>query len=231
MRAKDRYRKGQVVARDGRHEEALREYEWFHDHALEDEPALYGVRLSFALANWVDLGKIYPPALASLQAVRDRKSARLRAGEGDRELFHDVEAINESLGDYECTYDLLVDILQQRPDLAKKCAGLAMRSIVHVGDFALARGFIDEPEQSVRRWARMLNQDVADLASEPPSEVPKLEAYVHNYADRVTLLLSVLRGVGEELLANSTHQQALSCIESDAVRDAVGEALNNGREG
>jgi hypothetical protein len=230
MSARDRYREGQAAARSGRHEEALRDYEWFHDHALEDEPALYGVRLSFALSDWVDLGRVYPPALLSLRSVRDKKSECLRAGDGNRELFHDVAAINESLGDHKSTYDLLVDILQQRPDLAEKCAGLAMRSIVHAGDFALARTFIKKPEQSVRSWVRMLNQDVAELASEPPSEVPKLEAHVQNYAERVTLLLSVLSGVGEQSLANSIRQQALSCIESPSVRGAVSEALGEAPE-
>jgi hypothetical protein len=230
MRAIDRYRKGQAAARSGRHDEALREYEWFHDHALEDERALYGVRLSFALSDWVDLGKVYPPALLSLRSVRETKSARLRAGDGSRELFHDVVAINESLGDPKSTYDLLVDIVEQRPDLAENCASLAMRSIVHVGDFALARRFISDPERSIRSWARMLNEDVADLAKEPPSEVPKLEAHVHNYAERVAVLLSVLRGVGEQSLANSLNEQALSCIESPPVREAVSEALTKGPE-
>jgi hypothetical protein len=61
-----------TAAGEGRHEEALREYIWFHDHALELEPALYGVRLSFALAYWVELAQDYPAARTALEGIRDR---------------------------------------------------------------------------------------------------------------------------------------------------------------
>lgn len=235
MTAKDRYRNGQVAARNGRYEEALREYEWFHDHALQEQPALYGVRLSYALSDWIDLGKLYPPALVSLRAVRDQKSARLRDGDTDRELFHDVEAINESLGDHQSTYDLLVHLIKHRPAFAEECASLAMGSIVQVGDFALARSLIKDPEQSVRKWVGRLNKDVAELASRPPStppsRAPMLEAYVYYYAQRVALLVTVLRGAGEESLAHSIKDQALSSIESGSVRDAVNEQLVSGTRG
>ena len=45
MDVRERYQQAQEAARDGRHEEALREYLWFHEHALEHEPAMYEVRL------------------------------------------------------------------------------------------------------------------------------------------------------------------------------------------
>lgn len=103
-----------------------------------------------------------------------------------------------------------------------------MQSIVHVGDFALARPFIKDPEQSLRKWVRMLNEDVAELASEAPrSKAPKLEAYVHNYSQRVAILLAVLRGVGEKSSAESIQALASSLVESIMVREAVEKALAN----
>lgn len=84
MNAKERYKNAHEAARDGRYEEALREHIWFHDHALAKQPSLYGVRLSYALADWVDFGKVYPPALAALQAVRDAKTVKLQNVDGDR---------------------------------------------------------------------------------------------------------------------------------------------------
>lgn len=89
---------GQLAAREGRYEEALREYVWFHDHALDHEQSLYGVRLSFALSYWMDLAKEYPEARKKLEDIRDRKTATLAAGGGDRALFHDVRSINWALG-------------------------------------------------------------------------------------------------------------------------------------
>jgi hypothetical protein len=51
----------------GDYPEALRQYDYFFDHALDDDPAaLYGVRLSYCLDEWAKLGEKYPPALESL---------------------------------------------------------------------------------------------------------------------------------------------------------------------
>jgi hypothetical protein len=41
---------------------ALDRYVWFFDNCLANDPAYYGVRLSYVLDEWTDLGKKYPPA-------------------------------------------------------------------------------------------------------------------------------------------------------------------------
>src|SRR5712691_4761867 len=41
------------AARRGAHAEALEKYLWFHHHALEHRPSLTGVRLSYAISEWV----------------------------------------------------------------------------------------------------------------------------------------------------------------------------------
>jgi hypothetical protein len=230
MDALERYRRAQEAAHDGRHEEALREYRWFHDHALEAQPSLYGVRLSFALSAWLDLAKAYPKALDALKDIRDRKTRRLVDGEGDRELFHDVESINEHLGDFRATYELFLQLRANNPTLAEECAGLAMPAIVNAKDYGLARELVGDPAGKIRKWSSVLNQDIADLAKEPPREAPVQDAYVHIYAERVGLLLTVLNGVGEHAHANSIRQVALASVESAAVREAVADALSDGAE-
>ena len=41
---------------------------------------MYGVRLSFALSYWEQLGEVYPPALTALKKTRDDKTALLLDG-------------------------------------------------------------------------------------------------------------------------------------------------------
>ena len=55
-------REAQDDARAGRYPDALAKHVWFHENALTYAPAMYGVRLSFALSYWVNLGNLYPPA-------------------------------------------------------------------------------------------------------------------------------------------------------------------------
>jgi hypothetical protein len=230
MDVRDRYQQAQEAAREGRHEEALREYLWFHEHALEHEPAMYGVRLSFALHAWVELGQVYPKALAALKELRDRKTMQLAAGGGNRELFHDVESINECLEEDLATYELFLKVQAINPSLARECAGLAMPALVKAKDFKLARTFVEDPGAKIQKWSAVLNEDVADLAKEPPRDAPAQEAYVHIYAERVGLLLAVLNGVGERVQAESFRGMALASVESAPVRDAVAAALSNATE-
>lgn len=230
MSARERYKKAQEAAREGRHEEALQEHIWFHNHALDEQPALYGVRLSYALSDWVDLGRAYPPALLALKEVRDAKTAKLQRGEGNRALFHDVESINAWLKETGLTYQLFLQLLTANPEMAKECVSLAMPSIVAAKDFALARTFIDDPEATARKWMRLLNDDISDLAKEPPRKAPVQDGIVQFYAERMRLLLAILIGVGEQGLAESIRETALMSIESAPVRDAVMVAISRDPE-
>src|SRR5436190_22278410 len=94
------------LVQSGHYAAALEKHVWFHDHALAVEPSYYGVRLSFALRDWVELGRKYPPAMEKLQSIRDEKIALLSSGSREREVFHDVVSINEYLGQREKTVQL-----------------------------------------------------------------------------------------------------------------------------
>ncbi|RYD32658.1 MAG: hypothetical protein EOP86_15195 [Verrucomicrobiaceae bacterium] len=63
--------------------EALERHEWFHENTLRIDPLMAGVRLSFALGDWVRLGKKYPPAMESLRRIRDLKTRAIRTGAQD----------------------------------------------------------------------------------------------------------------------------------------------------
>src|SRR6266481_4765649 len=130
MEPRGRLQRGQEAAAASRHEDELRDYIWFHEHALEHQPSLYGVRLSFALWYWIELANDYPEARTALERIRDEKTRRLLNGESNRELFHDVESINERLGKEEATYELFAALEKSNSDFAALCAALAMPAIV-----------------------------------------------------------------------------------------------------
>ena len=86
--------KTQDLVAEGNYEEALARFMWFHAHALEYDPGMYGIRLSIALVYWKNLGDIYPPALKALVKIRDDNEKLKQQGKGDKNLFHDVLSIN-----------------------------------------------------------------------------------------------------------------------------------------
>jgi hypothetical protein len=91
-----------------RYENALAKHVWYHQNALQFEPAQYGVRLSFALRAWIELGKSYPPALEKLRSVRDEAGKAVREGKRSRDLFHDFVAINKYLEEEDNTMALFL---------------------------------------------------------------------------------------------------------------------------
>jgi len=216
---------GQVAAREGRYEEALREYAWFHDHALEHEQSFYGVRLSFALAYWIDLAKDYPEARRKLEEIRDRKTKILVTGGGNRELFHDVSSINYYLGEQDKTYKLFTTMLQTAPLLAPACSGLAMEAIVKARDFVLAERYCDPTEDALIRYSDQLNEDVAELSGDRRRKAATLDAYIHIYCDRVGTRIEILRGLGRSEEAALCREWAELLVESPAVRRRVAKKL------
>lgn len=118
--AEQAYDDAKRFAREGAYHKALERHMWFHEHALEHQPSYYGVRLSFALGAWMELGEKYPPALAALEAVRDRDSARLYDGDPSDHLFHDVVALNRTLHDDSATFTLFRHFEGTDPTVASR---------------------------------------------------------------------------------------------------------------
>src|SRR6478736_6608154 len=78
----------------GRFPLALAKILWFHEHALEYDPHLSAVRLSFAVGSWKHLADVFPPALLALQLTRDEAEAGLRQDQQSFPLFAEVAALN-----------------------------------------------------------------------------------------------------------------------------------------
>ena len=225
MKAQERLHAAHLAAREGRHEEALAEYVWFHEHALQEQPSLYGVRLSFALSYWVELSKDHPPALQALRDIRDRKARTLESGNPDRELFHDVEAINQYLGQSGDTARLFQLLERQNPAFAGRCASLAMEALAEAGQFELASKYLPEPVPHITKLAAHLSDDVARIPDRPRSKAPRYRAFTWNFAQYLRLFMSVLSGAGRQSEALACREAAFSTMKPWYVRRAVERAL------
>jgi hypothetical protein len=227
MNAQERLQAGQMAASDGRYEEALEHFAWYHDHALEEEPSLYGVRLSFALSYWKELGNLYPKALIALNRKRDAKTKILLSGHGDRALFHDVESINDSLGQVQKTHTLFAQLTRRYPDLARDCATLAMPAVVAAGDFKLAERLMPEPVDRVTQLGADLNDSIERQKNKRRDmKIAARRALIHNYAEDVTLMLSVLSARSRAAEAAEVRRLAVKLLVSPSVRKAVKARLD-----
>jgi hypothetical protein len=64
-------REASADARAGRYEDALAKHLWYHENAEKFDAGQTGVRRSFALSDWYDLGADFAPALAKFEEVRE----------------------------------------------------------------------------------------------------------------------------------------------------------------
>ncbi len=225
MDAYERLRAARQAAIDGKYESALAEFEWFHHNALAEEPALSGVRLSFALAFWMELAEVYPPARVALEAIVIDKTQRLAAGVQDRQLFRDVNAINEYLDQPAATAELFETLDKNRPDFAKAYANDALEALAKAGKFHLAAKYLPDPIQWISELARMTNHEIARISERPRSKSPRYGAFVWIVAKDLRILINIFRGIEQIAVAEECEAAAFTVLKPWYVRNAVARAL------
>lgn len=205
----------------GLYEEALADLIWFHDNALLESRAWSGVRLSYALYDWVGLGELYPPAMAALHSVRDAKAAGLLDGTFDTAAFRDVAAIDAILQAPEKTHGLYRQLMDAQPELARSCARSALPSIVAAQHYQLAAQLIPDPESAVRGYGARLNRDVQYIKLCRYTRAPRRWAYVCHYLEDVKRVLAVLRGMNRYVEAERLQALAIALVPDPSLRREV----------
>lgn len=170
-------REAEADARAKRYGDALAKQLWFHHNALRYDEGLYGVRLSFALASWLQLARQYPPAFEALKEVRDQAGMRILESRGRHGDFHDFSAISELLGEERATADLFEWLDQNNPALARRAYGVAQNALISTRRYRLCGKYIDSRE-SLARVLRLYreHQHLADH--------PRFGADLEDFAER-----------------------------------------------
>ena len=217
--------RGRTAALEGRAGDALVDFIWFHEHALEHDRAYYGVRLSFALGYWTDLAETYSPARVALVDVGKRGEATLLLGGCDRSLFHEVASINQNLGRVRDTYKLFHRLLKVQPELARKCRDLAVGAIVEAKDFKLASKQLPHPEEFLLWLSERLNDDLTREGVSREIANRRREAYVHNYCQDVRTAMKILEELGNLKAAEAAREWAVALVGPRRARSMVSSKL------
>jgi len=208
------------LADDGKYEEALQEHISFHDNILTTQPSMYGVRLSFALSEWVELGQKYPKALAALKDVRDKKTVRLAGGETNRDLFHDVASINDHLSEQDKTVALFRKIVTTNPTFARDVYDVAEEALVQKREFALAREYMGDPGRILDRAKTNYERSMA-WAKRQTQKRASEEAFRNIFTDDVVRLILILKNTGDEASARKIQAEALQVVADDKIKNAL----------
>jgi hypothetical protein len=187
------------LATQASYDAALEKYLWFHRHALAYNERLAGVRLSFALAEWVALGEQYPPARQALLSVRDDAAKAIANGQGSLRLFQEVAAINEYLQEQAQTVQLFKLMHQGHSELAGQCYDVAERVLIDRGEYAICVKYLPNLEQRLEAL-RQMYQMTLEIAAENHllgSPEAGLKGYARlRFVEQTSRLIAILEGVG-----------------------------------
>lgn len=208
----------------GSHARALDKFLWFHHNALRLNRGLVGVRLSFALSDWMRLAVAYPPAMAAFRRTRDETESAFRGEPSNFELFHDLAALNGHLGDGVRTADLFLDVARDDPATAARLYRVAEPFLIAVGRYDACGPFLDPPQ---RMWIAAESYGVLkgmEEADEPSANrVPKLARVMYMHAVATLVALLALTQRAEE--ANRTRDEGLAVLDDEEFRGLLNEAL------
>jgi hypothetical protein len=138
-------------------------------------------------------------------------------------LFHDLASINRALGQVERTIDLFKSIAVADHDVAQKCFHIALESLVQMKEFGLARSFMTDPRKEIDHFATPFK--FAPQQTQPISPEAMQETLVRIYVRKITLILEVFVGVGEQEVSNQLRHYAVECVPDALLRDRIMERL------
>ncbi|SJL84203.1 hypothetical protein [Vibrio palustris] len=105
--------------KEKRYVESLENYKLFYDNAIEIDRSYYGVRLSYCLGEWAELGTQYPDALTELIKLKESTLSDFEKNQS-RQSFHEYSCICKVLNCDEDTFDQFLVVRETNIDLSHK---------------------------------------------------------------------------------------------------------------
>lgn len=213
----------QDLVKRGEHQDALTRFIWFHDHSLEHDPAMYGVRLSFALAYWKQLADEYPPALEAMIGIRDRKTTLLLSGKAKTALFHDVVALNRTLEEDQKTIDLFERFDAERPQEARDLWEVAKDALFEAKRYDIIAKYIGDPRTEFIKIKAMYDMNTA-MYGDDRFKDPHFKEYNENrFVEESLRLIEVASQLSNSAAAYDIQEKALAVLDDPRLRAAVSE--------
>ncbi|HEX3856113.1 MAG TPA: hypothetical protein VHY30_02320 [Verrucomicrobiae bacterium] len=214
-------------ARAGNYSDALAKQVWFFQNALKYDSAETGVRLSFALGDWVNLGQNYPPALDKLKAIRDDAEQNVRQGKDALNNCVDFIAINDALKDYDKTLELFIWLDANNSVLAKTVFGHSQHyllpALIKSKQYQLCGKYIDA-NASMDKILQIYRYTMKHATE---SDDTSLKNFENQYlVNRTTTLIAVLTITGRKTDAQQIVDRISKESNLPEFKSEIEKALN-----
>jgi len=210
----------------GDFESALQRHLWIHHESLGVCPAFRGVRLSFALMYWRELGEVFPPALVAMRRVRDENLAAIQSGDSVGQNYLDALALNRELGDHSQNVEMLETLEVADPPRAEKLFPFLFDSLVSAKAWKTARRFIPDPHVKLTEFLSDLERVLAEFPQTTEPLPLRRRGAIFGFSRNLRMLLEVLDGNGEQRLAGEVRENALVGISCEFAKSEVEHGLS-----
>jgi hypothetical protein len=197
-----------------RYDDALAKTLWFHEHALTHAPSMKGVRVSFALNEWLNLAESYPPAMEAMKTARDRAEEKVRTGVDIAQPLQDATALNRELEDTARNVALFTWLDANHSEQARANFPLALSSLVEAHEYKMCGKYIDAGQifDSAANLYRTMNEQGKLL----PEEARQMRSFAGiRFKTEVATVVAVLS-------VNDRHDEAQRI--ADAARGVLDDA-------
>jgi serine/threonine-protein kinase len=216
----------------GHYEDALQRQIWYFNHALEYDQGQTGVRLSFALSQWLELARRYPRAKAALIEIRDQDTRALAEGKGYANLFADVVAINRELQDEDATYALFKTVRAQDPQLAGQCYFWVENLLVAKGEYQFCYDHMGDPQfrfDSIRQVFDLERANQERMAETQQTARPMVATMMKKsaedrFVEQMRQLIDILVATGHQPDAEKIRAGALAVLDDARLQSAVSDS-------
>ncbi len=209
----------QQLVHEKRYQEALERFVWFDEHALEHDPGMSSVRLSFALSYWKNLGDAYPPAKQAMVDMRDRKTRQLQKGRGDAALFSDVAALNRTLNENATTVQLFREIDKTNAALAAQCWPWARQTVFLEKQYDLAKKYLKSPLKEYELAKAQYDWEIAHNRVEPIGGPQLKEWRTNHFVEECLQLIELATFLGDKEAAQEIRKRAASVVDDPRLRE------------
>lgn len=203
------------LTQEKKYAEALAAHQQFFE-ASRSTSGMAGVRLSFALSDWIELGRVYPPALYALSNLSAGHRKVILEGESNVETFHEYRSINEYLDKNQETVETFLELEEKFPELAKDYYPSMKRVLIAQNRIDVVSRHVNDPIYEYENIRNMREYSLSQLRKNDSSY--NLQSINRNFERDVKALVDVTSKVGMKDEAEEIKHRAETYMKGNLLR-------------
>ena len=182
-----------------KYSEALEAHKKFFEES-KSASGLGGVRLSFALASWAKLGRLYTPANEALTNIAENLKTKIYSGSGDFDIFQEYEAINSYINKNEETLKAFKLVASKYPEQVNSFYLVVRRVLIEEEQFNLIKKYENDPIYEYETSRHQREYALSQLRKKNLGY--KLDSINSTFEEQVKKLIEITEKIGYQEEAN-----------------------------